>query len=171
MITAAYTLLTLVVIAVSGFAAYVRPQAREVLAAALFIEFMNYSMLIGIEVVNLAGYQLKPPSSMILYPVIDAVCVGMCSWTFLRRHTTWKLCLTFGFLAMLVGHVFFWATWEGSRNGGNAQIFAYILWSNVWGFYQLLVLLFAGGGYAADWIIDRAAISHGGHNRNSVRAG
>ncbi len=171
MITAAYTLLTVLTLVVCAMAAHVRPQAREVLAAALFVVIFNYAMLVGIEVVNLAGFSLKPPASMILYPVMDAVCVGLCGWSYLRHRTTWKLCLGFGFLAQVIGHVVFWSAWEGSRHAGNAQLFAYIAYGNCWSFYQLLVLGFAGGDHAAHWIVDRAALLNRSNNRRTVRAG
>lgn len=172
MITAAYTLLTLIVLAVCGLAAAVRPQAREVLAAAIFVLLVNYSLMIGIEVLGLAGYPLKPPANMLLYPLADLACVCMIGFSILRQSATWKFALMFGLLALLVGHCAFWSSWEGSRYGsGGRQIYHYVAFCNVWNFYALVVLLLSGGGHVKAWVVSRSWVPERGNLLRPVRGG
>lgn len=164
---AGYTFLTLAMLALCALAALVRPQAREVLAAALFVVFLTYATKTIVLLVNVAGYNLKPPASFIAYPIQDTVCVIMCAWAYMRHHATWKIVLGLGFMIQIFGHVAFWS----SRDGSVSALLVYTTINNVLYGYGIVVLLCAGGGHVASWIAALPARGRRHYVRSSLRDG
>lgn len=153
-----YTLLTSVVLGICALGAHVRPQAREVLAAALFIVFLTYAMKTAIALASLFDPELKPPASMVFYPLQDAISVVMCVWAYMRQRATWKLCLLGCFIAQIVGHAVFW----GSRDGSIFALYTYTVWNNLGYLLTMLALALAGGKHVGSWVADLWHRHHGG---------
>lgn len=167
----AYTILTLVTLAICAFGAAVRPAGREPLAALLFIVMFTFAMKLIIVSVNAAGYELRPPASMILYPVQDLLCLAVCAWTYMRRYGLWKLALGFGFLGQILSHAAFWASLDTRYGSDTAKLVLYMSVNNSWAFYQLLVLALTGGTHAASWIGDCIASRRSSHQPHLARTG
>lgn len=164
---AGYTLMTLIVLAICSFAALVRPQARELLAACLFIIFLTYSMKLGVAVTNALGGNVKPPASYVFYPVQDGFSALIVAWSYVRQKATWKLLIGMCFLAQIGGHVAFW----GSRDGSVSALYVYTLWNNLGYILTMLTLATTGGGHLVSWVAHLRNRAGVGGLRGVVRTG